>query len=132
MRLKRVLLFLVLILLLLIAGCKANNKYEFAQTIDNMKKVEIIKVEEGEETALIELDSFDIISDIQDLSCEKYWNDPCQVINGLAVKIYYDDSSYEIITWECNVFCENEICDYGWEYFDMEEFNSTIESYLDS
>lgn len=132
MRTKSILLIIIIILSLLSTGCQTNDKYEFAQTMDNMKKVEIINVENGEEKVLIELDSFDIISDIQELSFKKYWNDPCQVINGLAVKIYYDDSSYEIITWECNVFCKDEICDYGWEYFDMDAYTETIEAYLDS
>ena len=85
MRTKSILLIIIIILSLLSTGCQTNDKYEFAQTMDNMKKVEIINVENGEEKVLIELDSFDIISDIQELSFKKYWNDPCQVINGLAV-----------------------------------------------
>lgn len=53
-------------------------------------------------------------------------------LDGLAIKIYYNDSSCEIITWECTVYIKDNKRNYGWEYFDMDSFNATLQSYLDS
>ena len=132
MRQKRIVFLYVVIFSLFITSCRSDNRYKYVQTIENVNKIELLQVENGEEKILKELDDYDILADIQGLSCKKYWNDPCQIINGLAIKIYYNDSSCEIITWECTVYIKENKHDYGWEYFDMNAFNSVLQSYLDS
>ena len=129
---KRIAFFCILIFSLFITSCRSSNQYKYAQTIDSVNRIELLQIENGEEEILTELDNCDILADVQSLSCKKYWNDPCQIINGLAIKIYYNDSSCEIITWECTVYIKDNKRNYGWEYFDMDSFNATLQSYLDS
>lgn len=114
------------------SGCNTNSKFEFAQSIDSITKIEIVEITDTEgEKCLAELEpSSGIINDIQSLSCRMYWNDPVQILNGLAIKIYYDEDVYETITCECNAYYSNGDVDYGWEYFDKGEFENLIKTYL--
>ena len=127
MRYKPILLFLILSIIL--SGCQ-SRKFEFAQSLENMDKIEILEIDDEQENILAELTSFDIIEDIQNLPYKEYWNDPCQTTIGLALKVYYNDDSYQIVTWECNAYFKDNHSDYGWEYFDKEEYNALLESYL--
>lgn len=116
-----------------ISGCNSSSKFEFSQSYDYISKIEVIEITDKHENVLAELSSdSEIISDIKNLQCKKYWNDPNQTITGLALKVYYTDTSYEIITWESNAYYSKNSCDYGWEYFNKESFESLLNSYVEN
>lgn len=117
-----------------LSGCNSSLKYEFSQPNECISKIEVIEITtDNHENILTELESdSEIVSEIQSLQCKKYWNDPNQSIVGIALKVYYTDTSYEIITWESNAYYSKDSCDYGWEYFDKESFDSILNSYIEN
>lgn len=128
---RKIALVTLFICIIFLLGCQSTSQYEFAQPTDQISNLELIEVIDNNESVLTTLNvSSSLLTDIQALECKKYINDPSHSINGLAVKISYNDSSYEIISWESNVYCTTSKCKYGFEYFDKDSFNDLLQDYL--
>lgn len=124
--------FIIVAIILCLVSCGANERYSFAQSSDNIYEMYVVEINHDEETETILTQITEpksAITQIQGLDCKEYWNDPCITLGGIALKVYYKDGSYEIITSSCNIYCTGEKKNYGREYFNKDDFDAVLLSY---
>lgn len=123
---KYVFLLGLVLLFSLFCGCKPV-KYEFEQPLEQVKQVFIVLEDNGSERR-IECKQ-EILTDIQSLSCQKYWNDPPHTIVAPYVLIEYNNGAIEEICAQSNYYELDGKFDFDWEYFDSDEFLKLLQKY---
>ena len=121
---KKILISCVVVLLLTLAACQSGKTYTYAQPISNVEKIIIVSEEMQKEVSL------SLFEELKGLTCERYWNDPCQDIGETYIKILYKDGSQECIGASANFYEKNGKKDFGWEYFDPSAFSDLLREYM--
>ena len=133
---KPFVIYLTILIIILLSSCQSTFKFELSKSLGEVDTIEIIEIfsDSGEEKVLNKLDiekASLLIDEIKKLSCYKDWNDPCQTLNGIAIKVIYFDGNYEIITSCANAVYSNGRISYGREYFDKSAFDDLITKYIE-
>ena len=133
---KKIVLLILAFSMLILSSCaicgNTTDVWEFAEPLENVVKVEIIDID-NDEKVLKELPAdHEILSRFDGMPCKLQGIDPSYSVSGLGLKVYYKDGTYEVIAADSNYyFGSNNLRDYSLEYFDEEEFNDILRSYLD-
>lgn len=134
MRIIKLLICFILMLLLPVTGCQFTYKYELMQSSDEIVKISIVFLDDGEIFVRKELSpeaGKEFLSEILGLSYYKYWNDPSTMLAGDAAKISYSNGDYEIISTEASAYFKGDHCRYIYGYFDRETFKNVFAPYID-
>lgn len=139
MRYRRSILVVLLILLLpiVITGCRQTYDYSFAQSIDHVEKVEICQYEykTHTSTSLITLNNNQaraLLTDIDALKCKKHFGDHTQDYGEVVIYITYTDGTAEVIgLWNVALVDEEGLWHIGIEYFDAKELYAIMVKYTD-
>jgi len=126
---------IIILLIFTMTGCQIECEYAFEQSTDEIEKIEIAYVNEGEITTKKELSSEEqssIIIDILKLPCYEYWNDPINTIAGNALIIHYFDGTDEIISFQAQAYYAHVNYHYRRSYFDEDSFNALIDKYIEN
>lgn len=133
-------LFALLMTLLVInsvTGCQRTYDYSFAQSIENIEKVEICEYDYySHSTTLIAVldteDAESLLSEIDALACKRHFGDHTSTYGEVVVYITYTDGTGEVIGLR-NVAQVDEDGQWhiGIEYFDAAEICALIMKYVD-
>lgn len=118
---------LLFISLIALTACSRTYAYRYEEPIDAVEN--ILFVDEKSERPVEKEDFAALLQDIQNLPCQKYWNDPCQVLSYPYILVEYSDGSCEAISSSANYYKAGGTTDYGWEYFDPDSFSAILEKY---
>lgn len=134
----------LLLLLLLLSSCKSQEEYTFAQSIENVKSIDIIygspysfEPREGylsfEALATVEPEQWArFFEDFGNMPCKAYFLDPGQDLSGKMIRIIYLDGTHEVISAYTGVQIDtNNRWWYPPYYFDIDAFSSLIDSYTE-
>ena len=139
---KKVSIIGLILICILLQGCRSKAVYPFSQPFENIERIEIIEdppyrfISQNE---LYYLDAIvtvereqwsDFISDFKEIPCKKYgFGPPASMISGYAIRIAYSDGGYEYI---CKYSGLHIKADGDWKYpayyFDRELFDSFIKT----
>lgn len=122
---KITILLTIFIIVLLLTACDNTYQYELKQQIENIARVTI--VDEQGELALTKAQYEELLTELQELSCKKYWNDPCQTIGEPYVFVEYADGNCEAICSAASYYNNGESIKYGRVYFDYEDFRELLQ-----
>lgn len=126
---KITILLITLIIFLLLTGCNNTHQYELKQEIENIAGVTI--VDEQGEFALTKAEYEELLTELQELPCKKYWNDPCQTIGEPYILIEYVDGNCEAICSSASSYNNGKSIKYGIIYFDYEDFQKLLQGISD-
>lgn len=122
-----------LFFVLSLVGCQSSATIVLLHPEDKIASVEILEICSGKENSLKFLDEesiADIIDDLKSMNCYMYFNDPCQTIEGMVIKIVYSNGDYDLVTSSSHAFYSNEQISFRREYFDKDTFDILIDKYL--
>ena len=126
-----VIMFLVLFFL---GGCFLNSEYYFSydELKNNVKRVEIVEIEEWDLQNLVVLKSLDekesdlILQELSEIQYMFCWGDPPSP-NGICLSLNYIDGTEEVIGWcgtsqNRNIKCsESEFMEMIEQFVDLEQ-----------
>ena len=132
-------LVLVVQFCLVLAACDKTTYYwEVAQSVENISKIEIVEIENGEiETVICTIaPEFyeDLVHDVQTLSASKYFGSLTQP-NGKSIIITFNDNTFDLIS----KYEPRHIIEPGggffhsganWLCFRSDEFDQLIEKWI--
>lgn len=133
-------LILLIVLSCWLTCCSKETTYQSVQLFENIQSIEIVDVKVCYSTeehsffneisvqTIIEQEYWEELwEDILELPCERHFQDPPQWLEGFAVRIIYDDGSYEMFDAD-TVFYESAEGETSFpsNYFDEESFNVFI------
>ena len=122
-------LLLIISVICVLVGCVSESKYHFKKPIDDVVLVQIMCVQENEEV-LYETKETEILYDILELKCRRYFNDPVTTLRGTIIKIWYNDGCYEMVASDCTAYYNGKRLKIGREHFDWKQFDALINKYL--
>lgn len=89
-----------------------------AESEDNLKIIKEIELKNS------------FLADFSELNCKFYRNDPDTGFAGYVIIVSYDENNYEYITAYSSRVYKHGKKHYSYCYFDVDEFNRFVESYL--
>ena len=127
-----------LLIILITAGCQRIYEYSFAQSKDNVEKVEICAYDYDTQTTtplvvLNEGDTNELLQEIDAMECKRHFGDHTQDYGEIVVYISYKNQTAEVIGL-CNVaqVDKNGKWHIGIEYFDASQLCSLIMKYVNA
>lgn len=141
MKCKKMIALLLLItsVLMLATGCNRTYDYSFAQSLDNVEKVEIRAYEydpyDDKTTPIVTLDEEDgkaLLNEVDAMKCKRHFGDHTSTYGEIVVYITYKDQTAEVIGLR-NVaqVDKDEEWHIGIEYFDAAQLCTLIMKYVD-
>lgn len=140
---NRMLCIMIMVLSCLFTGCNRHKEYSLYQSYDEIESVAIVYIPEtcflagGDlnriETQVVVASEkwITFFEDFHEVSCSTYFNEPAYYLSGNAIMIYYKDGFSEIIATQSACYIHNDgSMEFPWYFFDDEEFNSFIQSYI--
>lgn len=134
--------FIISILSLVLSCCSARCDYQFMQSENNIKAIEIVNIIDYVDIFSEDNDTIEVIavidpsqrnaflSGLYDIPCYKYYGDRIEYIDGYAIRITHNDDAYELIDKETVYY---ETVDGQWKFspyhFNNEEFDSFLSIY---
>lgn len=94
--------FLITLVIISVTGCQRTYDYSFAQSIENVEKVEICEYDYySHSTALIAVldaeDADSLLSEIDAIECKRHFGDHTSTYGEVVVYITYADGTAEVI-----------------------------------
>ena len=127
-------------------GCENRAQYELIQTVDAIDKIELVRIERGDENMIAYGDTnryipiqevskemySEFISDFKSLDCYEYRTDPGCIFPGIqGIRISYSNGDYEVISEDAQSSLRGDrYRDYGYYYFDHDEFVDFLDKYF--
>ena len=137
-------IFVICCLSSILTSCGIDREYEFYQPISCIERIEIISASQIVAASVEELKSIEPVHVIDkarwdtffecfcEVPCFAYFTDPAQMIIGDAIRIIYQDGSYELICVYSGLHLPvNEKAYYPPYYFSSEEFSNLISDFVD-
>ena len=129
----------VLLVMLVLAGCKAGETYPFTQAEEDIAAIELIYVERYEQpsdysvldaVATVEQSQWqESLSRFRQIRCESYFNDPPQGDTGMLIRITYADGGYEVIGNRCGLYVNPKgQRTYKYYHFEEKAFAALVEA----
>lgn len=139
---KRVAIFIIALMCLLLVSCRQQETYSFLNSTDEISDISIVAIsfdDDGEmlQTEIKKIDGTDVfLDDFRSVNCYVYYGDPIGVtqegIDDIVVKISYDNDEYELINWQGqSEYTQERGFRYhaGFSVFDEEQFEALIAKY---
>ena len=129
-------IMLIVLILMFISGCDRRAEYEFLQPNENISKIEYVTAWYNKEAIVIKelnKDQFEeFLLDFNYLECYKYFTHPGSLLPGdNAIKTTYINGDFELINEnEQATYIDGIFKDYGYYYFDNEQFQELINKYF--
>ena len=138
---KKVSIIGLILISILLQGCRSEPVYPFSQPFENIERIEIIEeppykftpqnqLHNLDAIVTVERDQWsDFISDFKKIPCDRYFFDPAGAIHGYAIRITYSDGGYEYICEYSGLHIKADgDWDYPSYYFDRDLFDSFIKT----
>lgn len=129
--------FISVLVIINVTGCQRTYNYSFAQSIENVQKVEICEYDYySHSTTLIAVldteDADSLLSEIDALTCKRHFGDHTSTYGEVVVYITYTDGTAEVIGLR-NVAQVDKGGEWhiGIEYFDATQMCALIMKYVD-
>ena len=140
---KKLVAYIILLILLLFSACKHEETYKFLKPIDEISAVSIVEISFSEGGEIIQTE-IQIINDINaffnsftQISCYTYYGDPTGIteegVTDTVIKISYFSGEYELINWsgQATYTTDRGFRYYaGYNIFDEDQFDALIAQYL--
>ncbi len=139
---KTVMCIYFVVILCMLVSCEKKARYEFLHNQSEITAIEIVEVGEADElginaqTILYEVSDIDaFMKRFNSMDCYFVYSDPVGVDAKTAViKLIYENDEYELIgvNGQAEYTKEKQYRNYvGQRYFDKEQFNDFLSSYID-
>ncbi len=138
-KIKFLLCMLCSLLLFLCCSCGFFGDQEYFCEIDKVESIQIIRLDkyiEGEYryeyTVLSQIsDHKTFVDRLNNLKHSVNWGDPKQLdVLYVVIRIYYHNGDYDLIHPRAQCFHHNGVNNYGYFFFDKNEFNALISDYF--
>ncbi|MBE6796960.1 MAG: hypothetical protein E7531_01270 [Ruminococcaceae bacterium] len=125
--------------MLLCCSCGLFGDQEYACVIDHVESIEIVRLEEYvqeeyryEYTVLSKItDCTTFVDRLNNIKHSVNWGEPSQFdIGYVVIKIEYLNGDYELLYTNAQMFNRSGVNQYGYFFFDDEQFNSLISDYI--
>lgn len=115
-------------------GCERKT-YSFKEPIDNIEKIEIVTAENSTvfevDKTLTETEKTEFIERFQKIEFENYFLGDPMSVSGRAIKITFDNGSYEMICHYWSEYVKDGEIYYVKKSCDENEFNKLIDHFLE-
>ena len=137
---KRFLLPLCIILILLCCSCGLVGDQRYVCDVEKVDSVQIVRLDkyvEGEYryeyTVLSQVSDYEtFVSHLNDLDHSVNWGDPRQMdVQYIVIKIDYSNGDFDLIHPDAQCFNRSGTNQYGYFFFDDEQFLSLISKYVE-
>lgn len=128
----------LLLLIIFCTGCQRTYDYSFAQSIDNIEKVEIHAYDDETQTStlIVELDDLTgktLLAEIDALKCKRHFGDSTMAYGEVIIYISYYDQTAEVIgLWNVAQVDTDGKWHIGVSYFDATQMCTLIMDYVDA
>ena len=134
MRLSLCLLCVIISLLCCSCGFLGNQRYTCE--ISDVESIQLVKFGNGvidEDTVLAQIsDCPKFVSELNSLEQSVNWGEPSVIYeNDVVIRIHYLNGDYDYIHSDTQVFYRNSEVGTGYFWFDTEQFDALISSYLE-
>lgn len=129
---------LLVVLMLLCCSCGLFGNQEYFCKVEDVASVQIVRLDkyvEGEYqydyTVLSQIDDFEsFVNRLNDMKHSANWGDPRQMEEGYIVaRIEYSNGDFDLIHSDAQCFNRDGINNYGYFFFDDEQFEALISDY---
>lgn len=136
---KRVLSLLCIIPMFLCCSCGLFGRQKYVCEIERVDSVQIVRLDkyvEGEYrydyTVLLEIsDCATFVSRLNELDHSVNWGEPQQMdIGYIVIRVNYNNGDFDLIHPDAQWFNSSGTNQYGYFFFDDEQFNSLISDYI--
>lgn len=127
-------------------SCENRAQYELSHPMEAIEKIELVRIERGDEDKIAYGDTnkyipiqevskemySEFISDFKSLDCFGYRTDPGCIFPGIqGIRISYSNGDYEVISEDAQSSLKGDrYRDYGYYYFDHDEFVDFLDKYF--
>ena len=132
-------IFLVIVLMFLYCSCGFSGDQEYFCEIDQVKSIQIVRLDkyvEGEYryeyTILSQIsDLKTFVERLNNLKHSVNWGEPMQLdIQYVVIRINYFNGDYDLIHPNAQCFNRGGTNNYGYFFFDSNQFNKLISDYF--
>lgn len=136
----------VALLFIFSTSCENEAQYHFIQSNDKIVGIELVSIVMDDDPMSPYRDSYkfttieaiptgmyiEFIADFNSMNCYEYLNDPVSIVTGMnALKISYSNGDFELIGEDAQASSRgNKFRDYGFYYFDHDEFMELLNQYF--
>ena len=137
---KRILLLLCVVSVLFCCSCGFFGRQTYVCDVEMVDSIQIVRLDkyvEGEYryeyTVLAQISDHEtFVSRLNEVDHSVNWGDPRQMdINYIVIKIDYSNGDFDLIHPDAQCFNSSGTNQYGYFFFDDEQFNSLISDYID-
>ena len=137
---KKLLFPLCIILILLCCSCGLFGDQRYFCDVNKIDSIQIVKLDkyiEGEYryeyTILSQISDYEtFVSYLNELEHSVNWGDPQQMdVQYVVIKIDYSNGDFDLIHQDAQCFNRSGVNQYGFFFFDEEQFNSLISKYIE-
>ena len=137
---KRIIFPLCIILILLCCSCGFFGDQSYVCDVEKVDSIQIVKLDkyvEGEYryeyTILSQISDYKtFVSHLNELDCSVNWGDPRQLEDQyIVIRIDYSNGDFDLIHPDAQCFNRSGVNQYGYFFFDDEQFNSLISDYIE-
>ncbi len=136
---KQIALFLSLIFLLFCCSCGFFGNQKYVCNVENVESVQIVMLDNYIETEyryeytilsqILDYKSF--VDRLNKIDHSINWGDPRQMdIQFIVIKIEYNNGDFDLIHQDAQCFNRSDVNQYGYFFFNDEQFNSLISDYI--
>lgn len=132
-------LLLCIILMLLCCSCGLLGDQRYVCDVDEVESIQIVRLDkyvEGEyryeDTVLAQISDYAEFADqLNQLEHSVNWGDPHQMdVQYVVIKIYYRNGDFDLIHPDAQCFNRSGVNQYGYFFFDDEQFHALISDYM--
>ena len=136
---KKIIFPLCIIFMLLLCACGLFGEQQYYCEVDEVESVQIIRLDkyvEGEYrydyTVLSEISEYvAFVSQLNEMEHSVNWGDPYQMdVQYIVIKIDYSNGDFDLIHQDAQCFHRSGKNNYGYFFFDDEQFNALISDYI--
>lgn len=136
---KKVILPVCIILMLLCCSCGLFGDQRYFCDVEKVDSIQIVQLDqyvEGEYryeyTILSQITDFEtFVSHLNELDQSVNWGDPRQMdVQYIVIKIDYSNGDFDLIHPDAQCFNRSGVNQYGYFFFDDEQFHSLISDYI--
>jgi len=131
---KKYKIIFILFFAIILMGCERKT-YSFKEPIDNIEKIEIVTAENSTvfevDKTLTETEKTEFIERFQKIEFENYFLGDPMSVSGRAIKITFDNGSYEMICHYWSEYVKDGEIYYVKKSCDENEFNKLIDHFLE-
>ena len=138
-RIRLFLCILCFILMVLCCSCGFFNDQKYICDADEVESVQIVRLDKYvdgeyryEYTVLSQISDFVLfVEKLNNLKHSVNWGDPRQMnVQNIVIRIDYHNGDFDLIHTDAQCFNRSGTNQYGYFFFDDEQFNALISDYI--